>query len=269
MDQLPGQILWEEIREARQKGLTKQGNRYIRLNVFKGRPVEQNTPARIYETDFQNCFFWVLGGILPNGYIANEEEKLRYESSYGPPLPLYHIIPYLTQLLGEKLETVYGFSALLDDYQYLQDLITHGLLGLQQVPPNLTHAHGWLTKQIERLEAINLATGIADASRTLLEQNAHSNTEYIDPAISPYEWQGSATELVELGYALLESKLIDATGQREQFVQTLALFFGKHVGDNPAKTIDQIKGRKKEPVTSRLKAALESYLTSSKSDRTK
>lgn len=269
MDQLPGQTLWEEIREARRNGLTKQGNRYIRLDVFKRRPVEQNTPARIYETDFQNCFFWVLGGVLPNGYVADEEEKLHYASSYGTPLPFYHVIPYLNQLLGEKLETVYGFSALVDDYQYLVDLVTQGLPGLQPVPPNLTHAHSWLTKQIERLEAINLATGIADASRKLLEQSAPSNTEYIDPAISPYEWQGSATELVELGYALLESKLIDATGQREQFIQTLALFFGKQVGDNPAKTIDQVKGRKKEPVTSRLKAALERYLTISKSDRTK
>jgi hypothetical protein len=269
MHQLPGQALWEEIREARRNGLTKQGNRYIKLDVFKRRPIEQNTPARIYETDFQNCFFWVLGGVLPNGYIVDEEEKLHYESSYGPTLPLYHVIPYLNQLLGEKLETVYGFSALVDDYQYLMDLITQGLPGLQPVPPNVTHAHGWLTKQIERLEAINLATGIADASRKLAEQQSFSSalaSELISN--KPYKWNGSLTEIVELSYSLVTSGLI-ITGNREKFAHLLAAFFGESLID-PANTITKAKGRgsKKTTVLDKLKTALDHYLTSSISDRT-
>ncbi|TDN38259.1 hypothetical protein E4631_06175 [Hymenobacter sp. UV11] len=270
MEQLPGQKLWDEIKEARRDGLTKQGNRYIQLDVFKRRPIEQNIPARIYETDFQNCFFWVLSGVLPNGYFADDEEKLRYESLYGPPLPLFHVIPYLNQLLGEKLETVYGFSALVDDYQYLVDLITQGLPNLQPVPTNLTHAHNWLIKQTERLEAINLATGIAEASRKLAEQQSFSSAqagEFISS--KPYKWNGSLTEIVELSYSLIASGLI-VTGNREKFTHLLAAFFGEALKD-PANTITKAKGRKSEKTTilDKLKPALDHFLTTSKSDTSK
>jgi hypothetical protein len=265
--QLPGKDMWEEIREARRKGLTRQGNRYINISLFKRQPIEQNIPARMYEADFQYCFFWVLSGHFPTNLTINEQMGPLYEELYGPPMPLFHVIPYLNQLLGEKLETVYGFSALVDDYQYLKDLIDQGTVGLQPIHANLAHAHDWLKKQIQRLEAINLATGIADASRKLADQRSFDNVGYIEPAISPYEWQGNATELVELGYALLESKLINGVGQREQFIQTLASFFGKSVDPNPAKVIDKARGRKKETVTSKLKTALDTYLTTSNSDR--
>jgi hypothetical protein len=268
MKKLPGLTLWEEIRAARSNGLTRQGSRYFQLDVFRKQPIAYSIPARIYEGDFQHCFLWVLGGIVPASQPAPERDAAWYQKNYGKPLPLYHIIPYLNILLGEKLELVYGFSVLVDDYQYLADLIKEGTAELLEVPASLTHAHDWLAKQIERLDAINLETGIADASRKMIEQHSLSNAKskaFTSP--SPFKWKGTSVEIVELGYALIASELIDVTGQREHFIHSLAMFFGTSL-KKPANVISKAKGRgsKKTTVLDKLKAALEQFLITSKSD---
>ncbi|MCI1187857.1 RteC domain-containing protein [Hymenobacter sp. DH14] len=87
-----------------------------------------------------------------------------------------------------------------------------------------------------------------------------------DKVLSPVlAWQGSKTDLAELGYALLEAGLIG--GPREAALKSLANFFGQELG-NPAKHLQTLQKRqwdpgKKEPVTpllDRMASALKSLL---------
>ncbi|MCI1187856.1 RteC domain-containing protein [Hymenobacter sp. DH14] len=92
--------------------------------------------------------------------------------------------------------------------------------------------------------------------------------------LSDLQWQGSKTELAELGYALLEAGLI--SGPREAALRALASSFGQDLG-NPAKHLQTLQKRKwgpggKEPITpliDRLGAALKQLLKTKSEDSPK
>jgi hypothetical protein len=73
------------------------------------------------------------------------------------------------------------------------------------------------------------------------DSKAKQDTPILTPLL---QWQGSKTELAELGYALLEAGLIG--GPREAALKALAGFFGQDLG-NPAKHLQTLQKRKWDP----------------------
>ena len=67
-----------------------------------------------------------------------------------------------------------------------------------------------------------------------------------DAATAPrlWEWKGSATDVAELGYALLRAGVVEAPNNAENFIKALGEFLGTDV-KAPAKLRENMKGRVK------------------------
>ena len=87
--------------------------------------------------------------------------------------------------------------------------------------------------------------------------------EYQAAGSTPFAWQGSKTDLAELGYALLESGTVTAPN-RAGAVKKLGEVFGVALGDNPATHLQTIQKRKAgallTPLLDKLRAAFVGYL---------
>jgi hypothetical protein len=250
-------IRFAQTQLAKENVLTRHGDRrhpIAQLERDSGVPI-----VRMFDPAFPAYFFWLMSGIPPMGlpsdtYFTNEKsDALAWQQLYGPPLSFPMITPYLKRLLGEEIEDFYEMVAVADDYQYLADILK---LGLSSNPTcaGVEHARAWLIKEADRLEAARPVI-----SPLVLNQEVADTPQ---TSVKGFTWLGKPVELAELGYALLESGKVEASGQREQFIQALATFFGTPI-HRPANVIGKVKGRKsnKSTIIDKLKAALDNFLS--------
>lgn len=143
-------------------------------------------------------------------------------------------------LLSDPLDTRYL-------WQILQERVNE--LTLDGTPesllikiPRLISAISWLQGYEQRLAAATASQAATTASLT---------------------WQGSKTDLAELGYALLEAGVMESAN-RAGAVKKLGEAFGLALGDNPATHLQTIQKRKLgaalTPLLDRLRAAFVGYL---------
>lgn len=97
------------------------------------------------------------------------------------------------------------------------------------------------------------------------EQRLAAEQEKITNKTMPLAWQGTKAEFVELGYALLESGVVNAPN-RAVAIKKLGEQFGVALGDNPATHLQTIQKRKPggllTPLLDRLRDAFNQYMSS-------
>jgi hypothetical protein len=186
-----------------------------------------------------------------NHFIYHPQFAGDFQKRIGtcPPWKVKHLLEEFYSLQSpEKPNQLDGWK----DYEYLADVLRASLADATYEDATFNKASlqigvDWLLETARQLRPEELRPGKAE--QLLVEV---------------LKWQGNKAELAELGYALIEAKLIDVKeGERGAALTALGQFFGVELG-KPESHLQTIQKRKSvggnTPLLDRLKRAFEGFL---------